>query len=75
MYKNGASHLTASSDLEGATHILQWLSYAPEVKGSQLPVLPSGDSWDRDTGYVVPKGPYDPRWFIEGKVDETMTEW
>ncbi|KIP02998.1 hypothetical protein PHLGIDRAFT_130424 [Phlebiopsis gigantea 11061_1 CR5-6] len=75
MYKNGVSHLTASSDLEGATHILQWLSYVPEVKGSPLPVFDSGDSWDRDIGYVVPKGPYDPRWFIEGKVDETTSEW
>ncbi|KAI0339517.1 hypothetical protein BDW22DRAFT_1361595 [Trametopsis cervina] len=75
MYKNGVSHLTASSDLEGATHILQWLSYVPEVKGQPLPVLEGVDTWDRDIGYVPPKGPYDPRWFIEGKTDETSSEW
>ncbi|GJE90324.1 acetyl CoA carboxylase [Phanerochaete sordida] len=75
MYKNGVSHLTASSDLEGATHILQWLSYVPEVKGSPLPVLASADTWDRDIGYTPPKGPYDPRWFIEGKTDETTSEY
>lgn len=75
MYKNGVSHLTASSDLEGATHILQWLSYVPEVKGEALPVLDTADTWDRDIGYAPPKGPYDPRWFIEGKVDDTTSEW
>lgn len=75
MYKNGVSHLTASSDLEGATHILQWLSYVPEVKGAPLPLLDNGDSWDRDIAYTVPKGPYDPRWFIEGKTDEATSEY
>jgi acetyl-CoA carboxylase / biotin carboxylase 1 len=75
MYKNGVSHLTASSDLEGATHILQWLSYVPEIKGEPLPVLPTADSWDRDIEYTPPKGPYDPRWLIAGKADEVSSEW
>ncbi|KDQ51054.1 hypothetical protein JAAARDRAFT_140847 [Jaapia argillacea MUCL 33604] len=75
MFKNGVSHLTASSDLEGATHILQWLTYVPEVKGGPLPLLETPDTWDRPIGYTPPKGPYDPRWFIEGKTDETTSEW
>lgn len=75
MFKNGVSHLTASSDLEGATHILQWLSYVPEVKDGALPVRETSDSWDRAIGYAPPKGAYDPRWFIEGKTDETTSEW
>ena len=75
MHKNGVSHLTAGSDLEGATHILQWLSYVPDVKGNIPPVLSVSDTWDRDIEYVPPKGPYDPRWFLEGKVDETSSEW
>ncbi len=75
MFKNGVSHLTASSDLQGATHILEWMAYVPEVKDGALPVLESSDSWDRGIGYVPPKGAYDPRWFIEGKVDETSSEW
>lgn len=75
MYKNGVSHLTAGSDLEGATHILEWLSYVPEVKGARLPILDLADPWDRDISYSPPKGPYDPRWFIEGKADETTSEW
>ncbi|KAI0046521.1 acetyl CoA carboxylase [Auriscalpium vulgare] len=75
MHKNGVSHLTASSDLEGATHILEWLSYVPESKGGPLPVRDSVDSWDREIGYTPPKGPYDPRWFIGGKTDETSEEW
>jgi acetyl-CoA carboxylase / biotin carboxylase 1 len=75
MHKNGVSHLTANSDLEGATHILQWLAYVPEVKGAPLPLLLSNDKWDRDIGYTPPKGPYDPRWFIEGKKDDVTSEW
>jgi acetyl-CoA carboxylase/biotin carboxylase 1 len=75
MHKNGVSHLTASSDLEGAAHILQWLSYVPEARGEKLPIRPTPDSWDRDISYIPPKGPYDPRWFIEGKTDETTSQW
>ncbi|KAJ3915986.1 acetyl-CoA carboxylase [Lentinula edodes] len=71
----GVSHLMASSDLEGATHILKWLSYVPEVKDGALLVLESSGSWDRDIGYTPPKGAYDPRWFIEGKTDEATSEW
>lgn len=71
MYKNGVSHLVASSDLDGTTKILQWLSYVPDVKGAPLPVMPSADSWDREIRYFPPKGPYDPRWFIAGKEDES----
>ena len=75
MYKNGVSHLTASSDLQGATHILEWLSYVPEVKDGALPVRMTSDTWDRDIDYMPPKGAYDPRWFIEGKIDETSSEY
>jgi acetyl-CoA carboxylase/biotin carboxylase 1 len=75
MFKNGVSHLTASSDLEGATHILEWLSYVPSVKGGKLPIRIPVDGWDREVGYVPPKGPYDPRWLIEGKSDDTTNEW
>lgn len=74
MHKNGVSHMTADSDLEGATHILEWLSFVPEVKGASLPILPTSDTWDRDIGYTPPKGPYDPRWFIDGKFDDN-SEW
>ncbi|KAG6886203.1 hypothetical protein C0993_010765 [Termitomyces sp. T159_Od127] len=75
MHKNGVSHLTASSDLQGATQILEWLSYIPEFKGGPLPVRETADSWDRDIDYTPPKGVYDPRWFIEGKFDEQTSNW
>ncbi|KAF8636390.1 hypothetical protein AX17_003572 [Amanita inopinata Kibby_2008] len=75
MFKNGVSHLTASSDLQGATQILEWLSYVPEVKNGPLPIRETSDPWDREIGYLPPKGPYDPRWFIEGKTDESTAEW
>ncbi|KAF9005958.1 acetyl CoA carboxylase [Cyathus striatus] len=75
MFKNGVSHLTAASDLQGATQIIEWLSYVPEVKGGALPVRETTDGWDRDITYVPPKGAYDPRWFIEGKTDENSSEW
>jgi acetyl-CoA carboxylase / biotin carboxylase 1 len=73
MFKNGVSHLTASSDLQGATHILEWLSYVPAVKKGPLPIRVTPDTWDRDIAYIpLPK---DPRWFIAGKMDETSSEW
>ncbi|KAF7770541.1 hypothetical protein Agabi119p4_6515 [Agaricus bisporus var. burnettii] len=75
MFKNGVSHLTAGSDLQGATQILEWLSYVPEFKGAPLPIWETVDSWDRDIEYILPKTPYDPRWFIEGKHDETSGQW
>ncbi|PFH51931.1 hypothetical protein AMATHDRAFT_141248 [Amanita thiersii Skay4041] len=75
MFKNGVSHLTASSDLQGATQILEWLSYIPEFKNAPLPIRETVDSWDREIGFVPPKGTYDPRWFIEGKTEETTSEW
>jgi len=55
--------------------MLQWLLYVPAVKGRPLPVLDTTDPWDREIGYKPPKGPYDPRWFITGKTDETTSKW
>ncbi|KAL0575912.1 acetyl-coenzyme-A carboxylase [Marasmius crinis-equi] len=75
MFKNGVSHLTANSDLQGAGHILNWMSYVPEVKGGELPIRENSDSWDREIAYTPPKGAYDPRWFLEGKTDENTNEW
>ncbi|KAG7093554.1 hypothetical protein E1B28_007224 [Marasmius oreades] len=75
MFKNGVSHLTANSDLQGASHILEWMSYVSEVRGGPLPVRETADSWDREIGYTPPKGAYDARWFIGGKTDETTNEW
>jgi len=75
MFKNGVSHLTASSDLQGAIQILEWLSYVPEYRDGPLPVRETPDSWDRDIGYTPPKGAYDPRWFIEGKTDDNSSQW
>lgn len=74
MHKNGVSHLTAGSDLEGASEILRWLSFVPESKGAPVPRLVSNDTWDRDITYLPPKGPYDPRWILQGKTDETSNE-
>lgn len=75
MFKNGVSHLTAASDLQGATQILEWISFVPDVKGAALPIRETTDTWDRDIEYTPPKGAYDPRWFIEGKRDETSSAW
>jgi len=75
MFKNGVSHLTAGSDLQGATQILEWLSYVPEFKNAPLPILETTDTWDRDIEYTPTKTAYDPRWFIEGKKDETTGQF
>ncbi|RSH85904.1 acetyl-coenzyme-A carboxylase [Apiotrichum porosum] len=70
MYKNGISHLTAGSDLDGALQIINYLTYIPAKKGSAIPILPTGDSWDRNVDWKPTKGPYDPRNFIAGCVEE-----
>ncbi|WAR55326.1 hypothetical protein PtB15_6B65 [Puccinia triticina] len=72
MHRNGVSHLTASNDLEGVSHILDWMSYIPECRGGPLPITSAKDSWDRAIDYVPIKGSYDPRWFLAGK--EEITE-
>jgi acetyl-CoA carboxylase/biotin carboxylase 1 len=70
MYKNGVSHLTAANDLEGTQQIVRWLSYVPESRGKIPPMMPPSDSVDRLIDYSPPKGAYDPRWFLEGKLDD-----
>lgn len=72
MYRNGVSHLTAPDDLAAMREAVNWLSYVPAVKGGSVPRLlnANADSWDRPIAYTPPKGPYDPRWFIEGKQED-----
>lgn len=88
MYKNGISHLTAASDLDGALQIVNYLMFIPgkprtgqarsssaadqlsERRGRAIPILPTGDPWDRNVDYKPPKGPYDPRWFLGGVNDD-----
>ena len=66
MYKNGISHLVAASDLDGALQIVQYLMYVPERKGRAIPILPTGDSWDRSVEWKPTKAAYDPRNFLAG---------
>lgn len=56
MFKNGVSHLTAISDLQGAAHILEWLTFVSEFKSDPFPVQPSTDPWDRSIAYMPPGG-------------------
>lgn len=72
MYKNGVSHLTANDDFEGVSKIVKWLSFVPEKRGSPIPVQPGSETWDRNVAYFPPqKQPYDPRWLVAGKEDES----
>lgn len=73
MARNGTTHLIAESDLDGALKVIKWLAYVPDRKGKAIPISPSQDSWDRPVTYSPPKGPYDPRWLIEGQEDEGLT--
>lgn len=73
MARNGTSHLVADSDLDAALKAIQWLAYVPERKGKAIPISPSQDTWDRPVTYAPPKGPYDPRWLLQGKEDEGLT--
>lgn len=72
MYKNGVSHMTAGDDFEGVSKIVKWMSFVPDRKGNPVPISPTVDSWDRDVAYYPPqKQPYDVRWLIAGREDES----
>lgn len=71
MYKNGVSHLTANDDLAGVEKIMEWMSYVPDQRGQPVPILETGDSWDRDVEFTPAKGEqYDVRWMIAGRESE-----
>ena len=70
MYKNGISHLVAASDLDGALQIVQYLMFVPERKGKAIPILTTGDSWDRSVDWKPTKAAYDPRNFLAGCFEE-----
>ncbi|PVV03111.1 hypothetical protein BB560_002423 [Smittium megazygosporum] len=68
MYRNGVSHLTSRNDFVGINKILRWLSFVPPYKGA--PIIPAKlltwDPVEREIEYCPPKGPSDPRNFLEG---------
>lgn len=71
MYKNGVSHLTANDDFAGVQKIVEWLSYIPANRNLPVPVLETGDKWDRDVEYTPSKNEvYDVRWMIAGRETE-----
>ncbi|OCF39572.1 acetyl-CoA carboxylase/biotin carboxylase [Kwoniella heveanensis CBS 569] len=70
MYKNGISHLVAASDLDGALQIVNYLMFIPERRGRAIPILPTGDSWDRNVDWKPTKAAYDPRNFLAGCFEE-----
>ena len=70
MHNNGVSHASEPRDLDGVATVLKWLSYVPKVKGAPLPIrsAPLSDPIDREIVYQPVKGPYDPRWMLEGRI-------
>ena len=75
MYKNGVSHLTAHDDLAGVQKIVEWLSYIPANRNLPVPVLETGDKWDRDVEFTPTRNePYDVRWLIAGRETESGFE-
>lgn len=75
MYRNGVSHLTANDDLAGVEKIMEWMSYVPAQRNYPVPILESGDIWDRDIEYVPSRNePYDIRWMIAGRETENGFE-
>lgn len=71
MHKNGVSHLTATDDFAGVEKIVEWMSYIPAQRDLPVPVLETGDNWDRDVEYTPSRNePYDVRWMIAGKQND-----
>ena len=54
MYNNGVTHKTERNDAEGVGRMLHWLTYIPAVRGGSLPLLNTGDTWDRDVQFAPP---------------------
>lgn len=79
MHTNGVAHLAAKNHLQGVYSIIEWLSFVPAVRGGALPIrdVAGLDVVERDVGFApVDKAtPYDPRWLLTGKTDETTGEW
>lgn len=72
MYRNGVSHLTANDDFAGVSKIVEWMSFVPDKRNNPVPISISVDDWNRDVVYTPPqKQPYDVRWMIGGKEDES----
>jgi len=72
MYRNGVSHMTANDDFAGVCKIVEWLSFVPASRGLPVPIAPTTDTWDREIIYSPPnKQPFDVRWLIDGKQDES----
>jgi len=89
MYNNGVTHKTERNDAEGVGRMLHWLTYIPAVRGGSLPLLNTGDTWDRDVQFTPPpnrNSRIDPRLlmtglddqlglFDAGSFDEIMQPW
>ncbi|XP_012247167.1 acetyl-CoA carboxylase isoform X3 [Bombus impatiens] len=77
MHNNGVSHATNVRDLEGVATALRWLSYCPKFKGAPLPILsaPFPDPVDREIMYVPTKAAYDPRFMLEGRIQNGTNYW
>ncbi|XP_076006847.1 acetyl-CoA carboxylase isoform X2 [Genypterus blacodes] len=72
MHNNGVTHTTVPDDFEGVFTILQWLSYMPKNKHSQVPVITPQDPIDREIEFTPTKAPYDPRWMLAGRPHPTV---
>nr|XP_015828099.2 acetyl-CoA carboxylase isoform X2 [Nothobranchius furzeri] len=75
MHNNGVSHTSVPDDFEGVFTILQWLSYMPKNKHSPVPITATTDPVDREIEFTPMKGPYDPRWMLEGRPHPMRGTW
>lgn len=66
MHANGVSHLIAKSDLDGASKLIEWLSFVPTERGAPPPNMTASDPWDRVVSYTFSEKTYDPRDFLTG---------
>nr|XP_061801537.1 acetyl-CoA carboxylase 1-like isoform X7 [Nerophis lumbriciformis] len=71
MHNNGVTHSTVCDDFEGVFTLLEWLSYMPKCKFSPVPILSAKDPIDRPVEFVPTKAPYDPRWMLAGRPNQS----
>jgi acetyl-CoA carboxylase/biotin carboxylase 1 len=78
MHNNGITHGVVGDDFEGVSLILRWVSFMPGkvVKGNPMSLAilePIVDSIDRLVDFLPTKAAYDPRWMIEGKLNNSTS--
>eukprot|EP00916_Digyalum_oweni_P018317 GHVL01030726.1.p1 GENE.GHVL01030726.1~~GHVL01030726.1.p1 ORF type:complete len:1418 (+),score=213.35 GHVL01030726.1:2784-7037(+) len=76
MWRNGVTHCTVKSDVEGCDAILDWLAYIPQHRDGPLPIMvDTTDPVTRPVSYRPSSSTDDPRLMLTGCTDDKTGEF